>query len=63
VRNKTIHVVIGLNIDGYKEVVVIWLQILIQLKYKEINKIFIACVDGLIEFPDALKAVFSQTKV
>jgi transposase-like protein len=40
-----------------------WLSVLTELKNRGLKSIYIACVDGLTGFPDAIKTVFSKTKV
>lgn len=40
-----------------------WLQILKELKNRGVRDIFIACVDGLTGFPEAIEAVFARTQV
>src|SRR5438874_13080654 len=65
VRNKAIYVVIGVNLQGTKEVLGLWaspsgnnaegakfwLQVLTELKNRGVSEIYIACVDGLKGFP------------
>ena len=77
VRNKAIYVVIGVNMEGNKEVLGLWagptgtnaegakfwLQVLTELRNRGVADIFIACVDGLKGFPEAIATVFSQTQV
>ena len=73
VRNKAIYVAIGVNMDGNKEVLGLWisqnegakfwLQVLTELKNRGVQEIFIACVDGLTGFPDAINSVFPQTQI
>jgi len=77
VRNKAICVVIGVNMQGSKEVLGLWagphgnnaegakfwLQVLTELKNRGVADIFLACVDGLKGFPDAIETVFPQTAV
>ena len=73
VRNKAIYVAIGVNMDGNKEVLGLWisqtegakfwLHVLTELKNRGVQEIFIACVDGLTGFPDAINAVFPQTQI
>jgi putative transposase len=77
VRNKAIYVVIGVNMQGNKEVLGLWagphgnnaegakfwLQVLTELKNRGVSDIFLACVDGLKGFPDAIETVFPQTAV
>ena len=64
---------IGVNLDGIKEVLGLWmaqtegakfwLQVVTELKNRGVQDIFIACVDGLKGFPDAIEAVFPKTAV
>ena len=73
VRNKAIYLVIGINLHGVKEVLGLWveqtegakfwLQILTDLKNRGVEDIFIACVDGLKGFPEAIEAVYPNTQV
>ena len=73
VRNKAIYVVIGVNMEGKKEVLGLWagqtegakfwLQVLTELKNRGVTDIFIACVDGLKGFPEAIEAVFPEAQV
>ena len=73
VRNKAIYLAIGVTIEGYKEVLGLWiaqtegakfwLQVVTELKNRGITDIFIACVDGLKGFPEAIESVFPQTEV
>lgn len=73
VINKAVHVVLGINIEGEKDVLGLWisenegakfwLQVLTDLKNRGVQDIFIACVDGLKGFPEAIEAVFPMTQV
>lgn len=73
VLNKAIYIALGINLEGEKEVLGLWLSenegakfwlsVLTELKNRGIQDAFIACVDGLTGFPDAINAVFPQTKV
>jgi putative transposase len=73
VRNKAIYLAIGVTMRGYKEVLGLWiaqtegakfwLQVVTELKNRGVNDIFIACVDGLKGFPEAIESVFPQTEV
>lgn len=73
VRNRAIYVVIGVNMHGNKEVLGLWagqaegakfwLQVLTELKNRGVSDIFIACVDGLTGFPEAIAAVFPRAEV
>jgi len=73
VINKSIYIALGINLDGNKEVLGLWLSetegakfwlsVLTELQTRGLEDIFIACVDGLKGFPDAIEAVFPQTQV
>jgi putative transposase len=73
VRNKAIYLAIGVTIEGFKEVLGLWiaqtegakfwLQVVTELKNRGVTDIFIACVDGLKGFPEAIESVFPQTEV
>src|SRR2546426_5156767 len=72
VRNKAIYVAIGVDLNGLKEVLGLWieqtegakfwLQVMTELKNRGVNDIFIACVDGLKGFPEAIETVFPKTE-
>jgi len=40
-----------------------WLKVMTEIKNRGVQDIFIACVDGLKGFPDAIEAVFPKTEV
>lgn len=71
--NKSIHIVLGINLKGNKELLGLWmtenegarfwLGILTELKNRGLKDILIACVDGLKGFPEAIEAVFPKTSV
>lgn len=73
VINKSVYLVIGVNLQGLKEVLGIWiaetegasfwLGIITELKNRGVEDIFIACVDGLKGFPEAIESVFPRTQV
>ena len=73
VGNKAIYLAIGINLFGIKEVLGMWvgqtegakqwLQVVTELKNRGVEDIFIACVDGLKGFPEAIEAVFPKTEV
>ncbi len=73
IRNKAIYLAIGINLSGIKEVLGLWvaqtegakfwLQIVTELKNRGVSDIFIACVDGLKGFPEAIETVFPQAQV
>ena len=73
VRAKAVYLAIGINMDGEKEVLGLWiaqsegakfwLQVVTELKNRGVQDIFIACVDGLKGFPEAIEAVFPMATV
>jgi len=73
VKNKAIYLAIGVTLNGLKEVLGLWsaqtegakfwLQVVTELKNRGVTDIFIACVDGLKGFPEAIESVFPQTEV
>lgn len=73
VRNKAIYLAIGVNMDGMKEVLGLWiaqtegakfwLQVVTELKNRGLEDILIACVDGLKGFPEAIETVYPKTEV
>src|ERR671921_1774861 len=73
VVNKAIYLAFGVNLQGLKEVLGMWasdaegakfwLSVVTELKNRGIQDIFIACVDGLKGFPEAIEAVFPSTQV
>ena len=73
VKNKAIYLAIGVQLNGLKEVLGLWiaqtegakfwLQVMTELKNRGVTDIFIACVDGLKGFPEAIESVFPQTQV
>ena len=73
VKSKAIYLAIGVKMDGMKEVLGLWiaqtegakfwLQVVTELKNRGVTDIFIACVDGLKGFPEAIESVFPQTEV
>ena len=73
VINKAVYVAIGVNMDGIKEVLGMWtsenegakfwLQVVTELKNRGVKEIFIACVDGLKGFPEAIETIFPKTQV
>lgn len=71
--NKSIYLALGVNMDGRKELLGMWisenegskfwLSVLTEMQNRGVQDIFIACVDGLKGFPDAIKTVYPQTKI
>ena len=73
VRNKAIYLAFGVTMGGLKEVLGIWssdnegskfwMQVITELKNRGVQDIFIACVDGLKGFPEAIEAIYPNTQV
>lgn len=73
VVKKAVYIALGVNLDGQKEVLGMWLGaqegarfwlgILTELKNRGVEDLFIACVDGLKGFPEAIEAEYPKTKV
>ncbi len=70
VRTKAVYLAIGVNMEGHKEVLGLWiaqtegakfwLQVVTELKTRGVQDIFIACVDGLKGFPEAIEVVYPK---
>jgi putative transposase len=73
VQNRAVYVAIGVNLEGSKEVLGLWtsahegakfwLQVLTEMKNRGVQDVFVACIDGLKGFPDAIEAVFPHAQV
>jgi putative transposase len=73
IQNKAIHLIVGINTSGRKEVLGLWithnegakfwLSVLTDLKNRGVKDIFIACVDGFTGFPDAIEAAYPKAEV
>ena len=73
VRAKAVYLALGINMTGEKELLGLWiaqtegakfwLQVVTELKNRGVQDIFIACVDGLKGFPEAIEAVYPKTAV
>lgn len=73
VINKSVYIALGINSEGYKELLGLWLaetegakfwlSVLTELKNRGLKEIFIACVDGLKGFPDAITTVYPDAKI
>ena len=73
VRNKAVYLALGFTIEGHKEVLGLWieqtegakfwLRVVNEIKNRGVNDVFIAVVDGLKGFPEAISAVFPETSV
>ena len=73
VKNKSFFLALGINLEGQKELLGIWiaenegakfwLSVLTEMQARGLQDILIACVDGLKGFPDAIESVYPETKV
>lgn len=73
VEGRAVYTLLGINIEGKKDLLGLytsenegakfWLSVLTDLKKRGVQDILIACIDGLKGFPDAIEAVFPQTRV
>ncbi len=73
VENRAVYTAIGINVEGVKSVLGLWvsnsegakqwLAILTNLKNRGMKDAFIICTDGLKGFPEAIEAVFPSTLV
>lgn len=73
IQSKAAYVVLDVTIEGFKEVLGIWigesesskfwLIVLNELKNRSVQDILIACTDNLNGFSEAIQATFPQTEV
>ena len=73
VINKAIYLALGVNLDGHKELLGMWLSenegakfwlnVLTELQNRGVKDILIACVDGLKGFPDAINTVYPDAQI
>jgi len=73
VRNKAVHIALGVRADGTKEILGLWLEqnegakfwlrVMNEMKFRGVEDILIAIVDGLKGFPEAIVAVFPEATV
>ena len=71
ITNKALFLAIGVNMEGHKEVLGMWiaktegakfwLSVITDLKNRGVEQIYIACVDGLKGFSEAINSIFPQT--
>ena len=70
---KAIYTILGLNIEGKKELLGLylsdqegahhWLSVLTDLNNRGVKDILIACIDGLKGFPEAIETIFPRTEI
>lgn len=73
VRKKAVYLALGVRKDGTREILGLWieqtegarfwLRVMNELHSRGVRDFFIAVVDGLRGFPDAINALFPQTQV
>jgi len=73
VKSKAVYVALGVNLQGEKELLGLWisetegakfwLAVLTELQSRGVEDCFVACVDGLSGLPETLETVFPQTQV
>ena len=73
VINKAVYVVMGINLEGYKDILGIWigenesskfwLGVLNELKNRGIEDILLFCVDGLTGMKEAINATFPNAEI
>jgi transposase-like protein len=73
VSQHTIYVALGVNLEGHKELLGLWLgenegakfwlACLTDLKSRGLHDIFVACIDGLSGFPEAIRAAYPEANV
>ena len=73
VRNKAVHIALGVRADGTKEILGLWLEqnegakfwlrVMNEMKHRGVEDVLLAIVDGLKGFPEAIVAVFPDATV
>ena len=73
VRNKAAHIAVGVDMDGVKHVLGIWIQategakfwagVCADLANRGVGDVLIVCCDGLTGFPEAIEATWGQAMV
>jgi transposase-like protein len=74
VVNTAVYIVLGVDLDGQRDVLGhwvgdgaeganFWLSVVTDLQARGVQDIFIACIDGLSGFKDAIQAVFPRTQI
>ena len=73
VINKAVYLVLGVNMEGQKELLGMWmsenegakfwLNVLTELQNRGVKDILIACIDGLKGFPDAINTVYPEAQI
>ncbi len=73
VKNKAAHIAVGVDLDGVKHVLGIWVQqsegakfwagVCAELANRGVKDVLIVCCDGLTGFPEAISATWPQATV
>jgi transposase-like protein len=74
VVNTAVYIVLGVDLDGQRDVLGhwvgdgaeganFWLSVVTDLQGRGVQDVFIACIDGLNGFKDAIQAVFPRTQI
>ena len=73
VRNRSAYIAVGVDLDGVKHVLGIWVQagegakfwagVCAELRNRGVRDVLIVCCDGLRGFPEAVEATWPQTTV
>jgi putative transposase len=74
VANTAVYIVLGVDLDGHRDVLGhwvgdgaeganFWLSVVTDLQSRGVTDIFIACIDGLTGFKDAIQAVFPRAQI
>ena len=73
ILRKTIYLALGINMDGYKELLGIWIaetegakfwaQVLTELNNRGVKDVFVFCIDGLKGFPEAIQGIYPQAEI
>ncbi|MHA6632158.1 IS256 family transposase [Pseudonocardia sichuanensis] len=73
VRNRAAHIAVGVDLDGVKHVLGIWVQaaegakfwagVCAELRNRGVRDVLIVCCDGLTGFPEAIEATWPQSTV
>jgi putative transposase len=74
VANTAVYIVLGVDLDGHRDVLGhwvgdgaeganFWLNVVTDLQSRGVTDIFIACIDGLTGFKDAIQAVFPHAQI
>ena len=72
-ENKAVYLVLGINMEGRKELLGMWiadtegakfwLNVITEIKNRGVNDILIVCIDGLKGFPEAISTVFPKSEI